>query len=406
MQINFPYTKELKQLASILLNKGDEIRLVGGCVRNFLMNNPITDFDLACKYTPKQTMEILQKAKIKVIPTGIEHGTVTAIINHIPFEITTLRKDVLTFGRHAKVEFTDDYLEDAKRRDFTINAVYLDFDGNIYDYFNGIKDIKTGVIRFIGNAEERIQEDYLRILRFFRFYCHYGFVLDKEGLEACVKYKKNINRLSGERIKTEILKILKAPCPAKTLKIMQDNGILQQITNNIEFNFEKLSLFCSIRAKLNFQKYKIFSLALLLKEREKYKEDLNYFKKRWKLSNKESKTLLFLLTNNITKFTDQELKQFLFEFDDKEKIINLFILDYVLNKNVNKDSIDFLNKTITFIQNYQIPKLSITGKDLKNIGIKQGKELGEMLKKAKEIFINSDYKMDKEELLMVIKRKD
>lgn len=404
MKTSFPYTRELKQLSNTLLQKGDELRLVGGCVRNFLMQKPITDYDLACKYKPEKTMEILQKAKIRVIPTGIKHGTVTARINDISFEITTLRRDIAPDGRHSKIEFTDDYLEDAKRRDFTINALYLDFNGKIYDYFDGIKDIKTGIIRFIGNAEDRIKEDHLRILRFFRFFCSYGFTLDKDGLQACVKHKEKIKNLSSERIKTEIFKILESPYPVQTLKIMQDNNILQQITNNIEFNFQNLELFCSIKQKLDLKENSILNLAILLKERSTHKQDLDYIKENWKLTNKEYKKLLFLLNNNFKKCTEEEIKRILFKFPrDKKAIINLFTLDCILKKDT-KIEIDFIKKSLSFIKNYEIPTLPITGLDLIKMGFKEGKPLGEALKKAEQIFIDSNYKLNKNQMILMFKK--
>jgi len=404
MKINFPYTRELKQIANTLLDKGDELRLVGGCVRNFLMEKPITDFDLACKYVPERTMEILKKAGIKTIPTGIEHGTITALINGIHFEITTLRKDIAPDGRHSKIEFTDDYLEDAKRRDFTINAIYLDFRGNVYDYFDGLKDIKTGIIRFIGNADDRIKEDYLRILRFFRFFCYYGFVLDETGLESCIKHKDGINKLSSERIKMEMFKILKATYPVKTLQIMQDNGILQQITDGMEFDFTKLALFCSIKQKLNFKESGVFNLALLLKQRKEFAEDLEYLKNKWKLSNQEYKELVFLLHNNIKECFESEVKELLFKFKNKDWIIKLFLLDCTLNRDIKRKSIEYLDKIIKFIKNYEIPELSITGRDLIQMGFKEGRELGETLKKAENIFIESDFKLNKNEIVLKLSK--
>jgi poly(A) polymerase len=402
MKINFPYTKELKKIADILLDKGDEIKLVGGCIRNFLMKKPITDFDLACKYRPEKTMEILGKAGIKVVPTGIAHGTVTAIINNIAFEITTLRKDIEPDGRHSKITFTDDYLEDAKRRDFTINAIYLDFKGNLYDYFNGIEDIGREIIKYIGNPEERIQEDYLRILRFFRFYAHYGFSLDKNGLIACIKYKANLLKLSGERIKTEMFKILNSTYPANALKIMQDNGILQKITNDKEFDFHKLTLSCLIRKKLGLKKDAIFNLALLIKGQTNFKKILEYFKNNWKLSNKEYKYLLFLLSNKLEKYNKKEIKKVLFELKNKDNVINLMLLDCLLHKDIKKRSIPYLKKTIIFIKNYKIPTLPITGADLKKIGLKEGKEMGEALNKAQKIFIESNYQFNKKKLILML----
>src|SRR5579872_7361897 len=185
------------------------IRFVGGCVRDALLGRAVQDVDVATPLRPEATMALLQKAGIKAIPTGIDHGTATAVIHGKHFEITTLRKDVSTDGRHATVAYTDDWKEDAARRDFTINALYLSPDGELFDYFNGARDAKEGHVRFIGNAGERIREDYLRILRFFRFYAWYGKTEpDKEALTACTEAANNIGTLSGERVQQEMLKLL------------------------------------------------------------------------------------------------------------------------------------------------------------------------------------------------------
>ena len=211
MKINFPYNQDLLKLNEIFnKNNQDNLRIVGGAVRNFLLNKEIIDFDLSTTFTPTETQKILDKNNIKNIPTGVNFGTITAIFNKKTYEITSTRKDIQTDGRHAIVEYTKDFKIDAERRDFTFNALYLDFNNNVYDYFNRISDLKKGIIRFIGNAESRIKEDYLRILRFFRFYTYYGNVLDNEGLKYSILYKEKLNSLSAERIKTEMFKIFDA----------------------------------------------------------------------------------------------------------------------------------------------------------------------------------------------------
>lgn len=399
MKIKFPYTPELKKLAKALLKDGDELRLVGGCVRNFLMKRPISDFDLACKFKPEKVTKILEQNKIKVIPTGIEHGTVTAIIDKIPFEITTLRKDIQTFGRHAKVEFTTDYKKDAERRDFTMNALYLDFNGNVYDYFDGLTDIKKGIVKFINNPADRIREDYLRILRFFRFYCFYGFFLDNDALAACIKFKKKLNSLSGERIHNEMFKILNAPYPVKALKLMQNNAILQEITNGAKFDFLNLLLFSSIKTEINCDFNNIFTLALLLLSLKNPVDTLDFLRKSWKLSNKEYKETAFLLKNKISKFTKDEVKKLLFNHESKDEISNLFVLNFILKKNIDKNSLKELNSILKFIRNYKIPQLPITGSDLLNNGFTKGKNIGALLDKARKLFIKSEYKASKKFLL-------
>jgi poly(A) polymerase len=185
-----------------------EILLVGGCVRDLLLKKKIADFDFATKLRPNEIIKILEENNLKAIPTGIKFGTITAVVNHKNFEITTLRKDNETDGRHCDPEFIDDFELDAARRDFTVNALYLDEAGNIYDYFDGISDLNNQEIKFIYDANKRIEEDYLRILRFFRFSCKYAKKLDREGLTACILQKENLKKLSRERIRSEFLKIV------------------------------------------------------------------------------------------------------------------------------------------------------------------------------------------------------
>ncbi len=198
------FSPEVKTIFKIF---NGEIRLVGGCVRDLLLDKKLSDFDFATKFLPSEIIQILANHNIKSLPTGLKHGTITAVINHKNFEITTLRKDLKTDGRHAYVEFVDDYLFDAARRDFTINALYLDSMGKVYDYFDGITDLKNKKVKFIGNANKRIEEDFLRILRFFRFSSNYTSELDSEGLKACISQKGKIKSLSADRIRSEIFKV-------------------------------------------------------------------------------------------------------------------------------------------------------------------------------------------------------
>ncbi len=213
-----------------LTTGGAEARFVGGCVRDTLLGRPVKDIDIATHLNPHEVMELLGAAEIHVIPTGIDHGTVTAVIGKEHFEITTLRRDVETFGRRARVAFTDDWAVDAARRDFTMNALFLDPDGTLYDPFGGIKDLKRGRVRFVGDARERITEDVLRLLRFFRFFAHYDKGRpDRKALAACRDLASELPSLSGERIGAEILRLLEAPDPATTLELMAAKGILGHI---------------------------------------------------------------------------------------------------------------------------------------------------------------------------------
>lgn len=207
-----------------------ELRFVGGCVRDVIMQRPVGDLDFATTATPDETQRILEDAGIKAIPTGIAHGTVTAHIKGQNFEITTLRRDVKTDGRHAKVAFTDDWQQDAERRDFTINAMSLDQNGVVYDPFNGQADIADKQLRFIGNAEERIREDYLRILRYFRFAAQFGWQLDdKAALETLGRNAPSLASLSRERIQSELFRLLSVADHLPVLMKMHEYHILQPL---------------------------------------------------------------------------------------------------------------------------------------------------------------------------------
>lgn len=209
---------------------GGRARFVGGVVRDALLRRDLHDVDMACDLSPEETTAALEKVGIRVVPTGIKHGTVTAITDAGAYEITTLRMDVSTDGRHAEVAFTDNWLDDAKRRDFTFNAIYCDLDGTLYDPFDGQTDLGDGRVRFIGVAEHRISEDYLRILRFFRFQAWFGRPpIDPVGAEACRKGVSGLLDISPERIRDEVLKLLRAKSPAGTVGDMIGFGILPAI---------------------------------------------------------------------------------------------------------------------------------------------------------------------------------
>jgi len=204
-----------------------EARFIGGCVRDTVLGLPVSDIDIATPLEPAEVMKRLEAAGIRAIPTGIAHGTVTALAGVARFEITTLRRDVACFGRHAEVAFTDDWQADAARRDFTINALSCTPDGVVYDPFGGLEDLAAGHIRFIGSAEQRIREDVLRLLRFFRFYGRYGKAPpDREALAACRALAPLLPGLSGERVRAELFRLLTGPRPDGMVRLMADTGVL------------------------------------------------------------------------------------------------------------------------------------------------------------------------------------
>ncbi len=210
--------------------EGADVRFIGGCVRDAILKRPIRDIDIALAEPPEKVIELLKSAGIRTIPTGIDHGTVTAVVGKMQFEITTLRVDVETDGRWAKVAFTDSWSLDAARRDFTINALSCTRDGSVYDYFNGLQDLGNGWVQFVGNARDRIAEDRLRLLRFFRFYAYFGHPPpDPQALDACREMAPGLHNLSGERVRVELFRTLMAPDPADVFLLMRDYGVLQHI---------------------------------------------------------------------------------------------------------------------------------------------------------------------------------
>ncbi len=222
-----PQTRAVLDALSVA---GIEVRFIGGCVRDAVLKRPVRDIDIAVPEPPQRVMAVLANAGIRVVPTGIDHGTVTAVVDQMPFEITTLRVDVETDGRRAKVAFTDDWVADAARRDFTINAMSCTPDGAVYDYFDGLEDLGHGIVRFVGDARARIDEDLLRLLRFFRFYALFGRPPpDPDALAACRAKAAGIRLLSGERVRVEIFRTLMAPDPADVLQLMADHGILAHV---------------------------------------------------------------------------------------------------------------------------------------------------------------------------------
>ncbi len=210
-----------------LAEKGGTARFVGGCVRDALLGRAIKDIDIATPLLPEEVMRRLEAARIKAVPTGLAHGTVTAVVPPRQFEITTLRRDVETFGRHARVAFADDWVADARRRDFTMNALFLDAEGNVFDPVGGLGDLRAGRVRFVGDAATRIREDVLRLLRFYRFHAHYGRgAADAEARGACRALAPLLPTLSGERVAAETLKLLAAPDPLPTLRMMAEDAVL------------------------------------------------------------------------------------------------------------------------------------------------------------------------------------
>lgn len=224
----------LRRLLAALDGDGEETRVVGGAVRNALIGLPVRDVDLATTAAPEETTRRARAAGFKVAPTGVEHGTVTVIVDGRPFEVTTLREDVETDGRFAVVRFGRDFALDARRRDFTINALSVRADGEVRDHVGGLEDLAARRVRFIGSADARIREDYLRILRFFRFFAEYAAgPIDEEGMRAAIAGREGLSRLSRERIRAEFIRLLAAPRGLETARLLAHSGLLDRITGGV-----------------------------------------------------------------------------------------------------------------------------------------------------------------------------
>ena len=368
------------------------LRFVGGAVRDSLLGKPVGDVDAAIPLAPEAVMAALEKAGIRAIPTGIAHGTVTALVNHVPFEITTLRKDVATDGRHAQVAFTDDWEADAARRDFTMNALYLSPEGELFDYFGGAEDAKNGVVKFIGDTDARIQEDYLRILRFFRFFAHYGKgEADILTIAACETYAEKIDSLSGERVQAELFKLLAAPESPYTLRLMEQTGILRHVLGfdtRLE-PFEMLMTFDNIPLLLRF--------AIMLLSADNPAVALVIVAEKLRLSNEYKNQLSLLLQHSSHVKADTPLPQ------QKHLIRTLgapvFSALVCLRAAMAGGLTPVYEAMLDVAVEWKVPVFPITGADLKAQGFAEGKALGDKLKELEEKWEASDYALTKEELL-------
>ena len=385
-------SKHYLKLCRYLRDAGGTSRLVGGVVRDALLNQLTADVDIATSLVPKKAMKILSQHRVKVIPTGIKFGTITAFIDNEHFEITTLRKDLSCDGRHAKVLYSDDYAVDAARRDFTINALsYCPFEHKIYDYFNGLDDLKNHKVKFIGNPKERINEDYLRILRFFRFSCR--FVkgnLDKEALDTCVELKEKLLLLSRNRIKFEMDSILSLDNAHYILNIMHDKGILDTIFSGVQIDVTLYDLMKIHAQKINVTALISVKYAIFLK----YIDDLNLSKMLYfKFSKKEAKKILDIIKlQNIT--SQQELDIALRRiWVNNDSYGEYFLFASIINENYN----DIL-KLYANLSKRSKPNFPINGNELKQYNI-FGKEIGKYMQELEDKWIESDFTLSKNDLL-------
>ena len=368
-----------------------QARLVGGCVRDLLCGREVHDLDLASPFPPEEAQRRLEQVGARVIPTGLEHGTVTAVIDHHPYEITTLRRDVSTDGRHAIVAWTDDWQEDAQRRDFTINAMSLDREGRLYDYFGGLDDLRAGHVRFVGQAARRIEEDALRCLRFFRFFARYGQgEPDGEACQAITRLKDMMTRLSVERVAMELLKILSGPQLLRTLELMEETGSLAVLLpHHAPLSALERLLACGDPSE------PLHRLAVLYPPGGADGQGMAEVGAHLKLSN-ESRAILVALARPEPELAvtldDDGLRRVLFRQDRSILLLRSWL---VQAKELGRPDAgwDALRQRLEALEQ---PVFPLAGRDLIALGVKPGPEMGRWLKQTQHWWLERGCRPDAE----------
>ena len=389
-----------RRLLEALTARGRPARFVGGCVRDALLGRDLVgqELDLATPEVPDEVQRLLKDAGIRAIPTGIEHGTVTAIIGKRRFEITTLRRDVATDGRRATVAFTDDFREDAARRDLTINAMSCDGEGRLFDYFGGRADLAAGRIRFVGDAAIRIAEDYLRILRFFRFLAHHGREpADPVALRACAAAAGQIERLSGERIRMEMQTLLEAENPLPALHLMDQAGVLEQMAPG-PVAFERLARLLGQAPEADA----LLRLSALLRPPPAESRAAGRVAERWRLSNEQRDRLMQLVETPLPPLAaaPSERRRALHRLGK-----NLY-LDLVRLAAADVAGDPGTGPTAAVAEaNRWIPRrLPVTGDDVTGLGLTPGPRVGEVLRALEAWWVDRDFRPGREACLAELKR--
>jgi len=404
-RVFFPFYKD-KELKFIFqkLQEGfpsDKVtaRFVGGCVRKYLCNDDIDDIDIATTLSSEEIKERFNNTNFRVIDTGIKHGTITLVSNRHKLEITTLRKDVETDGRHAEVEYIDDWKLDSERRDFTINAIYLDINGKIFDPQMGTVDLKNNNVKFIGDPNKRIEEDYLRIIRFIRFKIMYDSEVEATTNNAIKQNLIGIKKISKERILEELFKILNL----KTFIHLNESTYLKEIFNLIFPEFANLKRLDRLKKISGYSKINLnLLLAILLIDKDNNHE---YFCHKYNVSN-DIKDELNLLANNLKLLQDnkdffiKDMEKHVY-FYNKNHLINLNILNFTSN---TKNSFKNFSETMKNILKSKIQKFNIDGKYLIERGMREGVLLGKVLRKIEEEWIENNFKISDDRVKEIIRQ--
>ncbi|MGB3834292.1 MAG: CCA tRNA nucleotidyltransferase [Mesorhizobium sp.] len=397
--------KNLQRLLAVLSSHGDQARIAGGAVRNALIGQPVADVDIATTTLPEETMRRAEAAGFRPVPTGIEHGTITVVAGGKPFEVTTLRADVETDGRRAKVSFGRDWKADAERRDFTINALYAEADGSVVDLVGGIADIEARRLRFIGDAEARIREDYLRILRFFRLFAWYGDGRpDAEGLKACARLKEGLDRLSAERVWSELKKLLCAPDPARALLWMRQAGVLSRVLpESDKWGIDAIHALADTERALGWGPDPLLRLeAMVPPDAARMKE----LAARLRLSTAEANRLQrWALTPAVVPETAEGALARMLYLGDPQGVTDRLRLALAAARGRAAQSDGALVEAggffrqLAYAGKWQRPVFPVKGADLAALGIAQGPKLGALLRRIEEEWMETGFTLGREALL-------
>ena len=389
-----------------------EARFIGGCVRDAVLKRAAKDIDIATPEEPDRVLEILQAANIRAIPTGLKHGTITAVVGADHFEITTLRIDVENYGRHAKVAFTDDWTQDAARRDFTINAMSCDEHGNVYDPYDGLEHLGKGWVRFVGEAEQRIGEDVLRLLRFFRFYAQYGKPpINLPALRACRKLAFRLPELSGERVRGELFRILMAPNPADTITLMRAEKVLPYILPEAGDVGRLRMVAWLIERAVRFDDIDtdpVRRLAALLKPGLTI-DTVKALSERLKFSNRERNHLLAMtapapIIN--ADMSDKDVRIACAEVGPKiviDRALLSWAGELALQAHLPSPRTESWRHLIETARDSHIAPLPIKGRDVLEMGVAHGPEVGRLLEQIETWWRDLDFRPDRDACLEKLK---
>lgn len=393
-------SKRIYRLFDAVESHGGTLRFVGGAVRDILAGRHNNfDLDLATDLSPDELVEACQDYGLKTVPIGLKFGTIGVIMDNQVLEVTSLRRDVKTDGRHAVVEFTDDWSVDASRRDLTINAVYADLNGNVFDYYNGISDLENGIVRFIGNPEERIKEDYLRIMRFFRFYSIFGKTpIDKAALNACIANKDGLRTISIERVRDELFKLLITPKAAQTMEIIFENDILGYFLPK-STHFEALARLTELVQDMRYEGNFLRRLFVLYQPNPSTAENIA---RTLRFSKKQKETFINWSKINLTPeniSTSTQRLRFIYRYGKTFCLDKILLTASIYNIDSSK-----VGNVLQEVEDAIVPIFPLRGRDLIDHELASGEKVGRVLDSLEQQWIDSNFNLNRDELLNLAKK--